>query len=382
MTPTTLHIGAAPARFEAFADFFDGAQANARRVGLMIDENDGAPELVLTPAEGVQRRWPLDKLRRVPDQAATTETILAVAGDPVARLVVEDDEARRILAARSPNLHKRPPVRGKGRLAAWAVAAVASVALIIFVLVPAIADQLAEFLPPEGEKALGDTTFDQIRSALDETGMAPLRICESPAGDAALARMADRLTMGVALPYPVQVNVLDHEMLNAFALPGGRVVFFRGLIEAAETPDEVAAVFAHELGHVAARDPARIALRSAGSVGVLGLLLGDFAGGAVVLFLTERLIQASYTQEAEAAADAFAHERLAAAGIPPSALADMFDRFRARHGEAEGVVRHFLSHPQLGDRIAAARAADALLTGPIRPALDAEAWRALRTICR
>lgn len=67
-------------------------------------------------------------------------------------------------------------------------------------------------------------------------------------------------------------------------MPGGLIILFRGLIDAAESSDEVAAVYAHELGHVVARDPTRIALRSAGSIGVLGLLLGDFAGGAVVLF--------------------------------------------------------------------------------------------------
>jgi beta-barrel assembly-enhancing protease len=76
-----------------------------------------------------------------------------------------------------------------------------------------------------------------------------------------------------------------------------------------------------------------------------------------VLFLVERLIEASYSQGAEAAADAFAHDRLRAADLPPGALATFFDRLRAEHGDAEGFVAHFLSHPQLGDRIARAEAA-------------------------
>ena len=45
--------------------------------------------------------------------------------------------------------------------------------------------------------------------------------------------------------------------------------------------DDVAAVLAHEIGHVAARDPTRIALQTAGSAGLLGLVLGDFAGGTI-----------------------------------------------------------------------------------------------------
>jgi hypothetical protein len=54
----------------------------------------------------------------------------------------------------------------RGRLMAWALAAVASVALITFVLVPVVANCLAEYLPPAGEKALWRTTFEQIRMAV------------------------------------------------------------------------------------------------------------------------------------------------------------------------------------------------------------------------
>ena len=170
-------------------------------------------------------------------------------------------------------------------------------------------------------------------------------------------------------------------MINAFALPGGYVVFFDGLIQAAGSPDEVAAVFAHEIGHVAARDPTRIALRTAGSVGVLGLLFGDFAGGAVVLFLANRLVQAEYTQDAEASADAFAHERLRDAGLPPSALAGLFRTLRKEYGDSDGIAAHFVSHPALGDRIAAAEAATEGMAATLVPSLTEDEWRALRGIC-
>jgi Zn-dependent protease with chaperone function len=360
----------------AFADFFDGETAVVRRVAVTLEP----ATLVLGPAEGAALRWPLGDLRAIPDQASARTLVLTSPAQPLARLHLADADLRREISARAPNLRRGQPVRGRGRVAAWALAAVASVALIIFVLVPVMANQLAEILPPEGEKALGDATLDQIRTALDQTGLEGLPTCDAPAGRAALDRMAARITEGVDLPYPLTVTVLDHEMVNAFALPGGHVVFFRGLLEEAESAEEVAAVFAHELGHVVARDPARGALRTAGSIGVLGLLFGDFAGGAAVLFLAERLIEASYSQGAEAAADAFAHDRLRSVDLPPGALATFFDRLRAEHGDAEGFVAHFLSHPQLGDRIARAEAAGAG-QGSTRPALLPSEWADLRAIC-
>ncbi|MGR3289600.1 MAG: M48 family metallopeptidase, partial [Paracoccaceae bacterium] len=148
------------------------------------------------------------------------------------------------------------------------------------------------------------------------------------------------------------------------------------------SPDEIAGVLAHEVGHVVNRDPARGALRSAGSIGVLGLLFGDFAGGTVVLFLLNRLIDATYSQDAEALADTFAHQTLGNAGIAPSALANMFERLRQKGGDPDGILAHFMAHPQLGDRIAAARNADSLLTRAAVPSLDKDDWRALQNICR
>ncbi|MBN7783757.1 M48 family metallopeptidase [Ponticoccus gilvus] len=366
--PTVIHVGAPPEpRFEAL--YLDGESAAPERVTLTVDRARGT----LT-GRGID--WPLAEIREVRDQAGADLMVLRLAGDPVRRLILRDFGLRPFL----PGRLRAAPVTRRGRLMGWAVAALASVALILGVLVPTMADQLAGYIPPEGERALGEVTLTQIREAMDETGLAPVRFCTDPNGRAALRQIEERLTAGAALPVPLSVHVLDHEMINAFALPGGHIVFFRGLIEAAETPEELASVFAHEIGHVVSRDPTRHALRSAGSIGVLGLLFGDFAGGTVVLFLTERLIEARYSQDAEAAADSYAHAMLEAAGIAPAALGDMFEHLLREAGDTQGVMAHFLSHPRLGDRIARARAAtpDGFQA---RPLLDDEGWAALKSVC-
>ncbi len=327
------------------------------------------------------RHWRLDDLRSPRDLAPDGGLVLTSVADPLARLYVHDDEMVRSLRDRAPCLDRPPPVRGLRRVGIWGAGAISSVALILFVLVPILANQLATILPTSGERALGDATLEQVRAALGQGGVGGLSICDDPEGLAALDEIRTRLTGNIALPYDLTVTVLDDDLVNAFALPGGHVVFFRGLIDASSSPDEVAAVFAHELGHVVARDPVRIALRSAGSIGVLGLLFGDFAGGAVVLLLTERLIQAAYTREAEAAADLFAHAALIDAGIRPDALADLFGTLTDEGGDVPGLVQHFLSHPALGDRIAGARAAAEAADIAFTPALDAAGWAALRRIC-
>ncbi|WP_296417883.1 M48 family metallopeptidase [Pseudooctadecabacter sp.] len=338
-----------------------------------------AGQALLIAHQGTTLRWPYADLRALRDQAGD-QMIIRLADDPTQRLIIDTPEDRDLIRARAKNLDRYASHVKRSKLAMWGLAAVASVALIIFVLVPVMADQLAEYLPPEGEKALGDATFDQIRTALDDTGFSALAICDSRSGVAALTKIETRLTEEMDLETPLTVHVLNHPMINAFALPGGYVVFFRGLIEEAGSPEEVAAVFAHEIGHVVARDPTRIALRSAGSIGVLGLLFGDFAGGAVVLFLAEQIIRADYTQQAEAAADTFAHAALLEADLPPSAIGTFFERLSSEGQQEAGILDHLASHPAMGDRIAAARAAQPE-GAKFRPVLDDAEWAALQGIC-
>lgn len=369
-----------PSVHEAFADFVDGESAVVHRVALRL-----APDrLTITLPDGAAQDWLAADLREVPDQADGAGLVLAPEHDPLVRLHIGEGEIARLIRQNAPALHHRPPVDNKGRIAAWAGGAITSIALIIFVLVPVMANQLAVLLPPDGERALGDATFEQIRTALSDADFLPVEVCEAPAGRAALAKMEARLGAGLDLPYPVTVAVLDHDLVNAFALPGGRVILFRGLIEAAESAEEVAAVFAHEMGHVVNRDPTRDALRLAGSIGVLGLIFGDFAGGTVMLLLANQLINAKYSQAAEVGADVFAHALLTDAGLPPAALGTFFERLMAEHGDEAGWAAHFSTHPKMVERVEAALEAQARVEaagGRVAPVLTPGDWRDLREIC-
>jgi Zn-dependent protease with chaperone function len=356
--------------------YFDGDAPVPYTVTLMVDSLAGLLEIGLPGSAHTGVRWPLDDIRLLEDTAGDEGVVLRWTGDPLARLHLSDPSVMRYM----PRLTRRAPPHGRGRLAAWALAAVAGVALQIGVLVPLLADRLATYVPPAGERALGEATFGQIREALAGTGLPPLPTCENEAGLAALETMLIGLGVERGTEDAIKVFVLDHEMVNAFALPGGYVVFFRGLIDAALSPNEVAAVMAHEVGHVENRDPTRHALRSAGSIGILGLLLGDFAGGAVVLFLTEQLISANYAQGAESGADEFAYGALEAAGVSPAALGNMFERLRDKYGDTEGIVSHFISHPTLTSRIDLARAA-ARKGVEYTDILSQDDWAALKAVC-
>lgn len=369
---------------QIFLDYFDGNSAIPRRVELRIE----GTFLSLIPAEGPPVRWHLADLRRVPDQAGGKDAsgiVLALKDGSAQRLYIPADHENlaNALSMKTPVQSAQPTVPGiRYKLLGLSTAAIASVAFILFVLVPVMADQLAEFLPAEGEQALGDVTFEQIRTALNQDAGGSVQICERAAGQAALENMTARLSKHASFPFPLKVHVLQHEMINAFALPGGHIILFEGLIKSADTAEEVAAVLAHEMGHVASRDATRGALRSAGLIGVLGLVFGDFAGGTLALFLANQLIEAQYSQSVEVKADDYAARLLADAGLPPEALGVFFRRLRDDFGDEEGLVAHFSSHPALRDRMqAAAEAGRRNESNPTSSVLTVAEWADLRRIC-
>ena len=96
---------------------------------------------------------------------------------------------------------------------------------------------MAVFIPTEKEAGVGSAVLRQIERQLSKEEAGDWR-CTNPKGQAALEQMAQALQHGQEFPYAIRVGVVDHEMINAFALPGGHIVVIRGLIEMAETPEQ------------------------------------------------------------------------------------------------------------------------------------------------
>ncbi|MCP1471502.1 hypothetical protein J3E64_003213 [Sphingobium sp. OAS761] len=222
---------------------------------------------------------------------------------------------------------------------------------------------IAPMIPRSWENRMGDAMVGDFGG----------RICSTPAGDAALAALVERIDPEGEARSLVLANI---PVVNAVTLPGGRIILFDGLVQQAASPDEVAGVLGHELGHVRHRDTMTGLVRQLG----LSVLLGGFSGNAGNYL--NGVLALSYGRKAESAADTVAIDQMRAAAISPAGAAAFFERMGGK-GESGGVARAatwFSSHPLSTDRrklFAAAVSKDA----HYRPALDAAQWRALRATC-
>ena len=331
--------------------------------------------------------WALASLRRVRAPGAGGEALSLTPtpddawgdADGDESLLVTDPEMIRAIEEVCADLDRRPSrLPGLLRLLGWFAAAAALGAALVVWGLPYATQRMADLVPPSQERRLGDAVMSR-QIAMMGVGADP--ICTTPEGEQALRRLSDRLLAGVRLHVPVTLEVVRSPMVNAFAAPGGRVAILSGLLETASGPDQVAAVLAHELGHVAHRDGLRSILRQAGTQGLMTLFLGDLASGSLA-GLTQMALAASYSREMETEADAFAHRMLTDAGLPSGALADFFRSLQRMQGErTEGFARHFSSHPDLDARVEAAESADHLEGSAWRPALEDADWIALKEIC-
>ena len=371
------------------ARFFDGEQGLRLDVDLQVDTAAETLRLTHPDLPMGSQYWPLWAIRALADHAREDQMILTLVADEAldsslittARLTVDDPEMITILGRLCPDLNKRDMARGTYRkVAVWTGGAVGALALMIFVILPGLANTLAAYIPIEREVAWGRTVVAGMERFLGGTGAGSL-VCRNEDGLAALDDMTERLTERANLQYDLTIAVFDHPMVNAFAAPGGHVVLMRGLIEKAGSPDEVAAVLGHEIGHVESRDVTRNALRSAGSAGLLSLILGDFAGGGAAVILAEWTLNASYTREAEAAADVFALEMLDASGTDASGMADFFDKIAELQSDGRELPGFLASHPESHARANAARNFAAQQGYGMTPILTQREWTALRNIC-
>jgi beta-barrel assembly-enhancing protease len=361
------------------ATYFDGQTAVRHDVQLAAH----GEYLGITPITppGKPFVWPLNRVRALSGardrHGPLTVTLQADTGDESprdpARLIIHDSGFTSWLRSQ-PTLTHRDLRRGTwAKVALYLGGAVAAVAAILFVFLPRIADELANRMPIHREVVFGQLVVAQMESYLGDG--AALGPCDDPAGLAALDVLRARLTTGQGLRYDLTLRVLDTPMVNAFAAPGGQVIILRGLLDEAGSPAEVAGVLAHEIGHVEARDPTRLAFRAAGSAGILSLVLGDATGGTLIGIVGNQMLSASYTREAEAAADAFAHRLLTDTGIGTEGLAAFFDRV---DGQGLDLPEYLSTHPATTDRAAAARAAD---QGATTPVMSEPEWQALQRIC-
>lgn len=367
-----------PARFAA--RYYDGRSAKSQNVTVSVSP-DGLG--IVDADENLVASWQTDRIVFAEKPRVGEPVRIGLEGT-TARLIIEDDRAASAVLAIAPKAVRatRTSRKALAKIAVWIAAAGAALAVIVLVLIPLLSTQLARQTPDSIKARIGGAAMSEIVKLIaympGETKQA--RYCYSKPGLSALADMTTQVLSDMEEPPRLNMVVIDAKLVNAFALPGGYVVVTSGLIKAAGSPEEIAGVVSHEIGHVFHQHPTQAIYRTTAVSLLISAMIGDFSGGILVTGIAEWALNSSYSREAERAADTFAIERLNAANIDGSGLVRFFDKISKKSekkAEQESILSMLSSHPRTAERIAYIRNT-ARGSGKVLSPMD---WEALKQVC-
>lgn len=167
-----------------------------------------------------------------------------------------------------------------------------------------------------------------------------------------LQSIIDSLRKCIEINYPLKVNLVKSEQVNALSLPGGDIVVFSGLLDKVKSINGLTFVLAHELGHYKNRDHLRSMGRGIVLAFLSALLTGANSGISQMLAPTTALGQAKYSQSRESKADKTALQALNCHYGHIGGANEFFETIKGSEKKfVFGVASHFSSHPDSQKRI-------------------------------
>ncbi len=237
----------------------------------------------------------------------------------------------------NPNISDAPPWRLVALLASGFVALL----VVAWLVLGWIGGALATRIPDDIESRLGDLMSVESMQGQDPVSLAARDHLQDIV-DAMATHLPER-----DLRY--RVVVVDDPAVNAAAVPGGGILVFRGLLDAARSENEVAMVLGHEIAHHHHRDH----LERMGRQVVVGTVLNAIFGGTTGLEELSRIgtegFERKMGRDDERAADALALDLLYATYGHVGGATDFFERMAA--GEGSSALAWLRTHPMSSERI-------------------------------
>lgn len=225
----------------------------------------------------------------------------------------------------------------------WAgvIAVIGGLTLAVWFSTDVLVQWAVDRIPPEWEQRLGQSAYHDFlqQQTVIKEGASVAAVHEIS------SRLIDQLPKS---PYTFEISVVKNDVVNAFALPGGYVVVFTGLLEQAKSGEEVAGVLSHELNHVLERHALERIVKQLGVVAVIGIIFGDQRGlTGVMNQVGTELLSLKFGRAQETEADVTGLQLLHRARIDAAGMISFFQRLSEQE---QGRVEWLSTHPMSAAR--------------------------------
>jgi len=218
---------------------------------------------------------------------------------------------------------------------------VAFLTTLYFVIIPNMAEQIANHLLPKSfEEELGERFYEGFISNDDIDSNKTL----------AVNKYFKKLNYQPS--YNIKITVIKKDEINAFALPGGRMVIFTGILEKLSTHEELAALIGHELTHIEMKHSTKSLCRSLSSYMLISVIMGDVGGISALLIENANMLQnLGYSRTLEKQADEDGLQLMIENHIDPKGILLLLQKLNDNHPEQGKYLKYLQTHPMTQVRI-------------------------------
>ncbi len=176
----------------------------------------------------------------------------------------------------------------------------------------------------------------------------------------------------------IKVHLVQNDEVNAFALPGGHLVVYSGLIEETRNQSELCGVLGHEIAHITLKHVMKKLGKEVGLSVLLNMTSGS-TGGTVVKNAVEKLTSSAYDRDLEREADMRSVSFMLIANMDPNHFANFMERMDNNVGKAQVILDYVSTHPNSKERAAEIREAIPAKLPETKEAISEEQWTELKT---
>lgn len=208
-------------------------------------------------------------------------------------------------------------------------------------LIPLLAERLAKKAPVSYEERLGDEIYNELKPSFVIDGEKTAHINDF------------FRELNINSTYNIRITVVNEDIANAFAMPGGNIIVYDKLLAGMSSYEELAALLSHEFTHVNKKHTTRSLFRKLASSLFLSIILGDVGAiGNVIINNAEDLKGLSYSRKLEKEADMNGLKLLSERKIDCNGFIRLFELLQKEVEQTKDQPREWISsHPDIKKRI-------------------------------
>ena len=291
--------------------------------------------------------WEFDKIRNT--ELLSSESVILYYGDfPPQSLEVHSPEFIKRIAVKKEghNIFEkfyRATVLQKNTVFYILGIIISTLLIGYFFIIPLIMDIAADRFPEDWEKSMGYSLRQSFLFPKDH---------EAVEIDSVRSICINNFFKEINPDANVDIVVVNSPVKNAFALPGGYIVVYSGIVQSMEGYDELAALLGHEYGHCYYNHSLKSIFRNLSNYILVSAVFGDVSGiSAVILENAQSVKQLSYSRELETQADDFGLNIAKKNNISQEGMVKLFTRLRGDTTSSIDIPEFLQTHPKLENRI-------------------------------